>query len=116
MASIELYDLKAKYYKTYLDKHVPGVEFKIRNKGNRVLNKVEVTVYFDDEGGNTIAEESYTPVLVSKYSFRDNKPLKPNYVWQQERGKFYKADSVPSEWKEGAVAAKITDIEFAETE
>ena len=36
-----------------------------------------------------------------------------NYIWQMERGKFYKADSAPSEWKEGSASAKITDIEFA---
>ena len=116
LANVELYDLKTKYYETYLDKRVPGVEFKIKNKGNRTLNKVEVTVYFEDKEGNTIAEENFHPVLVSKYSYRDNKPLKSNYVWQQERGKFYKADSIPSEWIEGAATAKITDIEFENSE
>jgi hypothetical protein len=111
--NVVLYDLKAKYYKTYLEEKVPGVEFKLKNKGDRTLKEVEVTVYFKDANGTIIAEEDYHPVLVTKYSFSgDNKPLKPNYVWQMERGKFYKADSVPSEWKEGAVSAKITNIEF----
>lgn len=113
--NVVLYDLKAKYYKTYLEEKVPGVEFKLKNKGDRTLKEVEVTVYFKDANGTIIAEEDYHPVLVTKYSFSgDNKPLKPNYVWQMERGKFYKADSVPSEWKEGAVSAKITNIEFEE--
>lgn len=111
--NVRLYDLKAKYYTTYLDERVPGVEFKIKNKGKRTLKEVEVTVYFKDAKGNVIAEETYHPVLVSKFSFRrNNKPLKPNYIWQLERGKFYKAESVPDEWKEGAVSAKITNIEF----
>jgi len=113
--NIVLYDLKSKYYTTYLEERIPGVEFKIKNKGNRALKEVEVTVYFKDASGTIIAEKTYHPVLVSKYSFSaDNKPLKPNYIWQMERGKFYKADSVPTEWKEGAVSAKITNIEFAE--
>ncbi len=113
--NIVLYGLEARYYKTYLEEKVPGVEFKLKNKGDRTLKEVEVTVYFKDATGAIIAEEDYHPVLVTKYSFRgDNKPLKPNYVWQMERGKFYKADSVPSEWKEGAVSAKITNIEFEE--
>jgi len=43
----------------------------------------------------------------------DNKPLKPNYIWKLEQGRFMQAKSVPSEWKQGSVAAKITDIEFA---
>ena len=111
--NLVLYDLKAKYYTTIFDERVPGVGFKIKNKGNRTLKEVEVTVYFKDAQGNIIAEETYHPVFVSKYSFgRNNKPLKPNYIWQLERGKFYKADSVPDEWKEGAVSAKITNIEF----
>lgn len=115
--NIELYDLKSAYYDSYLDGKVPGVDFKIKNKGDKTLSKVEVTVYFKNADGTIIAEENYYPVLVSDYSISgDNKPLKPNYIWQQERGKFYKADKVPSEWKEGAVSAKITDIEFEDTD
>jgi hypothetical protein len=114
VSNVELYDLKARYYETYLERRLPGVEFKLRNKGNRALRKVEVTVYFEDASGAVIAEQEYNPVLVTKYSFGDNKPLRPNYIWQLERGKFYQAKSVPSEWKEGAVKAKITDIEFAQ--
>lgn len=30
-----------------------------------------------------------------------------------ERGKFYSAKSIPTEWKEGAVEARITEIRFA---
>ncbi len=112
--NVMLYDLKAKYYKTY-SKEVPGVEFKIKNKGDRSLKKVEVTVYFKDASGTIIAEEDYRPVWVKEYfPSSDDKPLKPNYIWQKKRGGFYKADSVPSEWKEGAVSAKITNIEFEE--
>ena len=115
LGKVSLYDLQAKYYETYLEKKVPGVEFKIKNNGNRTLKKVQVTVYFKDAKGTIIAEKQYHPVLVTKYSYGgDNKPLKPNYIWQQERGKFYKADSVPTEWKEGAVSANITNIEFSE--
>ena len=59
-----------------------------------------------------IAEETYYPILVAKYSFSgDNKPLKPNHIWQL-REKFYTASSVPTEWEEGSVSAKITNIEF----
>jgi hypothetical protein len=28
--------------------------------------------------------------------------------------KFYKTEAVPTEWKEGSVSARITDIEFAD--
>ena len=115
LKKIKLYDLKAKLYSSYLDGKIPGVEFKIKNNGSRTLKEVEVTIYFKNSKGTIIAEEKYYPVLVTEYSYsRNNKPLRPNYIWQQEKGHFYTADSVPSEWKVGSVSANITNIEFAD--
>ncbi len=112
---LELYDVSAKYMESMLDGKVPGVLFKLRNSGERSLDKVEVTIYFKDSNGNVIAEEDFLPVLVSKYSFSaDSKPLKPGYIWEMERGKFYAAKKVPTEWLEGSVEASITDIRFTE--
>lgn len=115
--SVELYEVEARYYETYSGRS-PGVDFKLKNKGDRTLNRVEVTIYFKDASGAVIAEEDYSPVFVvdGAFSMRDNKPLKPGYIWSQERDKFYKAESVPTEWKEGAIEAKITRLEFAPTE
>ncbi|MGA1823305.1 MAG: hypothetical protein ACMUIP_01485 [bacterium] len=110
-----LYDLKSKYYETFLDKNVPGVKFKIKNKNNRTLKKVEVTVYFKDRAGKTIAERTFYPLTKSKYTLRgETKPLKSNGIWQMERGDFFTVDSIPRTWKEGAVFAKITNIEVEE--
>lgn len=111
---IVLYDVGAKYWDSVLNGKVPGVLFKLRNTGERQLGMVEVTVFFKDKTGAVIFEEDFHPVLVSEYSFGDSKPLKPGYVWQMESGKFYAAKSVPQEWEEGAVEAKITDIRFSE--
>lgn len=111
--NLELYDLSAKYMDSVLDGKVPGVLFKIRNTGDRSLDNVEVTVYFKDAQGNTIAEKDFNPVLVTEYAYgRDNKPLKPGYIWQMEKGKFYSAKSVPSEWREGSIEAIVTDLSF----
>jgi hypothetical protein len=107
---LELYDFKAKYFESVLDGRIPGVEFKLRNKGDRALKKVRVVVYFQDASGTTIAEEDYTPVLSGGFS--SGAPLKPGYIWQQERGRFLSAKKIPSEWKEGAAFAKITEIQF----
>lgn len=112
--NLELYDVSADYKKSYSGT-VAGVNFKIKNAGERSLDRVEVTVYFKDASGNTIAEEDYHPVLVSEYSISgDNKPLKPGYIWQMEKNKFYSAEQVPSEWKEGSIDASITEIRFTE--
>ena len=112
--NLELYDVTVKYMDSLLDGRVPGVLFKLRNMGDRSLDKVEVTVFFKDVNGKIIAEEEFLPVLVTEYSFSgDNKPLKPGYIWQMDRGKFYSPKSVPSEWLEGAVDVSITDIRFS---
>jgi hypothetical protein len=112
---VELYDMQASYMNSLLEGRVPGVLFKLKNTGDATLSTVEVTVYFRDESGARIAEEDFHPVLAGSYSLASRQPLKPGYVWQMEKGKFYTAKSVPSEWAEGNVEAKVTDIEFAET-
>lgn len=114
---LEVYELEAKYFDSILDGRVPGVTFKVKNNGERTLNRVTVRVVFQDAAGQPIAEEEYSPVLVSSYSFGDaNTPLRPNYISQQDRGSFYTAKSVPSEWQVGQATARITEIEFAPDE
>jgi len=110
---VTLFDFEARRIDTYSDKGLPAVTFAVKNEGNRTLNKVEVTVYFKDENGNTFFEEDYFPVLVSSYSLSNNKPLKPNYVQRQEKGKYYTIKELGDEWKAGAAEALVTDIEFA---
>jgi hypothetical protein len=110
--SLKLYDLTAGYHDTYSGRKA-GVNFKIKNTGNRTLNQVTVRVEFFDAQGNAIAEEEYTPVIVSEYNIGDNNPLRPNYIYQQEPDKFWVGENVPTEWAEGKAKATITQIEFA---
>lgn len=113
ITNVKLYDFEAKRIDTYLDKNLPAVRFAVKNEGDKTLNKVEVTVYFKDVEGNVIFEEKYFPVLVSKYSYRNNKPLKPNYVKRQEKDKYYTIKELGDEWETGSAEAIVTDIEFA---
>jgi len=113
--NVSLYDLESKFYTTFSKTKVPGVRFKIKNNGARLLREVEVTVYFKNANGTVIAEERYRPVLAMKKSFSGNQViLKENYIWQMEEGNFYKAEGVPTEWQEGAVEARVTNIKFAQ--
>lgn len=109
---VRLYDVQAKYFSGLLDGEVPGVRFKLQNTGERTLDRVRVTFYFQDALGNVIAEQRYTPVNVGGIMSRDP-PLRPNYIWQMERGKFYPAPNVPSEWEEGAATAEVTEVNFS---
>lgn len=111
---VKLYDVEASYRETFANGRVPGVLFKLKNTGTETLDRVVVTVYFHDQSGATIAEEDFVPIRSSAFSISGNNgPLKPGYVWQMEKGLFYGAESVPSEWDEGSFEAKVTDIEFA---
>lgn len=83
-----------------------GVFGEIKNTGNRTLTKVEITIHYLDEYGDTIYEDNHYPVLVSSWS-SDNKPLKPNY--SEKFG--YGTDDVSSEWSK-KIKAYVTDIEF----
>jgi hypothetical protein len=109
--NVEVYDLEASYRDSMLDGRVPGVDFKVRNNGDRTLDTVEVTVVFYNGEGDAIAEDTFFPVIVTSYD--NDPPLRPGYIWQQERGRFYSAKSVPDEWQSGKVTAKVTRIEFS---
>ena len=110
---VEITEFVAQRIDTYLEKDIPAVRISLKNKGDRSLDKVEVVVYFKDKDGKNIFEENYHPVFVSEYSFEgDNKPLKPGYVKEMEKGKYYTLKSALSEWQEGKATAKVVDIEF----
>jgi hypothetical protein len=106
-----LYDLSSKMYESSLNGRVPGVDFKLRNNGNRSLKAVRVVAYFKDADGKRIAEETFYPVNDLSFSGPSG-PLKPGYIWQQEKGHFYSAKQVPAEWAEGSVEAEILSAEF----
>jgi hypothetical protein len=106
---VQLYDVSSKYHQGF-DKPSVGVDFKIKNTGNRTLSEVSVKFVFYDADGKAIAEQTFTPVS----EFNTDAALKPNYIWQQDSGLYYSADNVPSEWKEGKVTASVTEVKFAE--
>lgn len=112
--NLEIYQLQTRYMDSLLDGRIPGVTFKLRNNGDRTLDRVEVTVQFLNSEGQPIAEEVYYPVLTG--GFDSDPPLRPGYIWQNERGRFYSAKSVPSEWQSGQAKAFVSDIDFAEEE
>ena len=114
--NLRLYEFTAKYYESVLDGRVPGVSFKIKNNGNRTINSLTVKVVFFDANNQPIGERLYRPVNVGGFSMgNEGRPLRPNYIWQQEPNRFYAAKTVPSEWSEGNARATIVDVAFAST-
>jgi hypothetical protein len=83
----------------------PYVAGELKNAGDQSLTRVAINAFLLDNAGKPIAEESFTPVLVSKYN--DAKPLKPGYV-ETFRHTF---DKPPMAWSR-KVRLEITDVEF----
>lgn len=111
---VTITEFSAKRIDTYSKKGIPAVRISLKNNGDKSLDKVKVIVYFQDKNGDTIFEENYFPVLVSKYSYSSaSKPLKPGYVKEMDEGKYYTLDSTLSDWVEGKSIAKVVDIEFS---
>ena len=107
---IDVYDINAKYFKAILDGRIPGIEFKIKNRGIKTITYLKIVFYFKDSKDNVIFEDYYFPL---SGGFSEEKTvLKPNYIWKMESGKFYSAKKCPEEWKEGNVSYKIEKIEI----
>jgi len=85
-----------------------GVFGEIKNKGDRTLKEVEITIYCLGPDGKPLFERTYHPVLVTEMSFGDEgKPLKPGY----SRTFGVKMDDAPSGWTK-KVDVKVTSVEF----
>ena len=111
ISKIKLYEFEVRRIDTFSEKNAVGLRFAIRNKGDRTVKRVEVTVYFHDKQGKPILEKKFFPV--SSSSIYGSEPLKPNYVKRMEEGKYYTIKELGPEWKEGAARAEVSDIEFS---
>lgn len=96
---------------TYTKKGVAAVRIGLKNTGIRSLDKVKVTVYFQDKNGNNIYEQDFNPVLVSKYT--REKPLKPGYSYEMEKNNYKIIKAPLTDWSEGKATMKIVDISFS---
>lgn len=109
---MEIVSYRVKKYEKFTGELLPGLgELSIKNKGGKDLKRVEVTVYFQDENGNNIAENN---LLVIGGLFSDPSTLKSNYSWKMESDKFYQLENLASEVDLSKNSIKITDITFDE--
>lgn len=88
---------------------VPGVsDISIKNNGDRNLSELMVTVYFQDESGKNIAEDSF--LIIGGFWGGDT--LKANYSWKMENDKFFEFKNLASEVDISRNSIKITEIKF----
>lgn len=106
---IDVLNFEAKYYESFLDGEVPGIRLRLRNNGDRVVQRVRLTVFFKDVNNNVIFEKTVTP-FNSESIFEDISPLRPGYIWQMNDDEFLRIENVPDEWQEGNVNVELTGV------
>lgn len=107
--NLVLLDYKVGMCDSYQGK-LPGLyDVSLKNNGNRDIDTVTVTVYFQDEEGRNIAENSFT-VIGNIWSPDE---LKANYSWAMEDNKFYEIKNLADEVDISRYTVEITSIEFS---
>ena len=88
---------------------VPGLShLSLKNKGNKDIKELTVTVYFQDSRGRNVAEDSFMVIG----GFFGGDTLKANYSWKMEDDKFYEIENLADEVDISRHTVVISDIEF----
>ena len=86
----------------------PGLDnLSFKNTGDRDIESLTVTVYFQDENGKNIAEKS---ILVLG---RLDGGLKANYSWKMESDRFYPLENLADEVDISRYTVAVSSITFA---
>jgi len=87
---------------------IPVLSGTIRNRGNRILSKVEITLFFIDEYDNTFKEKQFYPIKYYKFIVSSNgQLLEPG----QEVKYHYPCEKCLKRWFDN-YEVEITDIRF----
>lgn len=105
---LELNDYTVKLYQSY-NGIKPGIgNVSVKNNGERDIGRLTVTVFFQNEEGRNIAEDSF---LVIGGLFGGD-ILKANYSWKMAMDKFYEIENLADEVDISRYTVEITEIEF----
>lgn len=87
----------------------PGLsDVSIKNNGERDIAELVITIYFQDEDGKNIAEDSF--MLIGGLWGGDT--LKANYSWKMDGGGYYEFKYLADEVELSRNTAKVTEIKF----
>lgn len=75
---------------------------KVKNSGEKTIVRFKITVYFQDEQGKDIAEDSVSLT----------ETIKPNYSWQLDKSRYYILDNIPDEASQDRTRIVVTELEF----
>jgi predicted small lipoprotein YifL len=100
-----------KKYEGYDGTHVGLGGVQLKNKGDKNLSKVEVTVYFQDADGNNIFDQAFD-VIGNRYDTYSQAELKANYSFKMEDDYFYTIDNLSDEIDIKKYSVKVTSVDF----
>lgn len=87
----------------------PGIsDISIKNNGDKDIAQLTITVYFQDENGKDIAEDSF--MIIGGLFGGDT--LKANYSWKMEKNKYYEFKNLADEVDISRNSVKVTEIKF----
>ena len=87
----------------------PGIsDVSIKNIGDKNISELTLTVYFQDENGKNIAEDSF--MFIGGYGGGDT--LKANYSWKMESNRYYEFKNLADEVDISRNNVKVTEIKF----
>ena len=89
---------------------VPGLSaVSLKNNGERDIDEVTITVYFQDLSNKNIAEASF--VVIGNLWSADK--LKANYSWAMEKNKFFEITNLSDEVDISRYTVEVSHIEFS---
>lgn len=107
---VELLDYNVGIFDSYDGKKKGIDDIEVKNNGDRNISSLTVTVFFQDDEGKDIAEDSFT--VISSWNIGGSDVLKANYSWRMEDGRFYSFDNLADEVDVMKHRVEITEISF----
>lgn len=94
-------------FTSYSGKEWGLTKIQVKNNGEKTVTEFQITVYFQNEDGKDIAEDSFwiDDVIIKT-------PIKQNYSWKQEKDRYYTFDNLTSEVNPAKHTIKVTDLKF----
>lgn len=115
VSKVEISDFKAKKEEGFTGTMYPAVYFKLKNLGDKSLDKVTVRVHYLDDNGKELLFDDYEIVDATKKYGDATTPLKPGYVQTPKNNSFERGSAISDDWKETNVKYEVVNVEFSKT-
>ncbi len=108
--NVAIEDLRLTQNRSFFGDSISSLAGRVRNTGDKTLQRVRIIVYFLDDQGDAIGEKEFIPVFYrdGQISLNPDVPLRPNYV----KDFSYSLEDAPSTWRGLGYRVELVSIEF----